>query len=176
MVLAPARMSDIPLIAQGKQYKEKESPLASPLHEACVDITCAVCCINLICLGTLMYIGVCVWSSYTSYRGHLYRSCLMYDEHCDTHMFGVKWLIGWYLSATHCWLWDQMICLNLPFLLYIGLLKLICHLFLYMHAFCILQYQLELVGTWLWWQVKLIPKVEVCTWMHVKKGKSCALG
>jgi hypothetical protein len=68
MGLAPASMLDIPLIAQGRQCKEKESPLASPLHEACVDITCAVCYINLICMGTLMYIGVCVWSSNTSYR------------------------------------------------------------------------------------------------------------
>ena len=34
-----------------------------------------------------------------------------------------------------------------------------CWSLISIYAFSILQYQLELVGTWLWWQVKQIPRV-----------------
>ena len=46
-----------------------------------------------------------------------------------------------------------------------------CWSLISIYAFSILQYQLELVGTWLWWQVKQIPKVEVCTWVLIKKTR-----
>lgn len=68
MGLAPASMLDIPLIAQGRRYKEKETPVASPLHEACVDITVRCAILNL-SVWEPICIGVCVWSSNTSAIG-----------------------------------------------------------------------------------------------------------
>lgn len=80
--LAPAGVLDIPLIAQGRQYKEKETPIASPLHEACVDITVRCAILNLSVWEPFCILGSVFGQVTRVLSGHLhFRRCLMYDEH-----------------------------------------------------------------------------------------------
>lgn len=115
--------------------------LASPLHEACVNITCAVCHIKLSVREPLCILGSDQVTGELS--GRLRRRCLIYDEHCNTHI--TVWSIKGLVS----------LCRSRPLLalridrferaIFVSHKNLVVSFFLY--AFSTHQSQLELVGT-----------------------------